>query len=82
MKNRVIGAALAAAAALGAGAAVAQTHTAGPDPRYNRPRGRQGQPWRWSAGMAYGTKTRGNLAVRRLATKKRNTARHRAACRG
>lgn len=40
-----------------------------------------GQPHRGTAGMSYGTKTRGNRAVQRAATKKRNQARHRAACR-
>lgn len=41
-----------------------------------------GQPYRGSAGMAHGSKTRGNRAVRRSALKTRNVRRHRAACRG
>lgn len=41
-----------------------------------------GQPYRGTAGMAHGTKTRGNRAVVRAAAKKRNQQRHRQACRG
>jgi hypothetical protein len=41
-----------------------------------------GQPFRGTAGMARGTKTRGNRAVQRAARKARNVRRHRAACRG
>ncbi len=36
---------------------------------------------RWR-GMAYGTKVRGNMPVRRASVKARNKAKHRAACRG
>lgn len=43
---------------------------------------RGGQPWRGTAGMAYGSKVRGNRNVQRAAAKTRNQARHRKACRG
>lgn len=41
-----------------------------------------GQPYHGDAGMAHGTKTRGNRNVKRAAAKARNVRRNRAAHRG
>lgn len=82
MRGRSTLMAVAAMAMASAGIAADVGQRAVVDTRYGRERGTSGQPYRGTAGMAIGSKTRGTKKVQRAATKKRNKARYRAACRG